>query len=235
MKNYTWTATEILRHLGSDGNVKSVNSSRWETVILYGQPVRRVLEKNGQPLDAAERRKQQEKFDKQTAKLEKESPAELARRQAKEDKERADERKFLREIPDIYNFRIVRQDQVDGHDAWVISATPKPDYKPKNSDAKPLLKIKGEIWIDKAEYQWVKLDAETIDTISFGWFLARLSAGSKLEFEQARVNGQIWLPKREYVRATARLGLIKKFAIEQELTWSDFHKFQADSKVVATQ
>src|SRR5947207_3211203 len=105
---------------------------------------------------------------------------------------------------------------MDGHDVWVISATPKPGYKLRHSDAKPLLKIKGELWIDKLEYQWARVEAESIDTISFGWFLARLSPGSKLIFEQSRVNDEVWLPKRQYVRASARLGLVKTLAMEQE-------------------
>jgi len=124
---------------------------------------------------------------------------------------------------------------VDGHDAWVIAATPKPDYRPKLHDTKPLMKIKGKVWIDKAEYQWVRLEAETTDTISFGLFLARLSPGARLVFEQTRVNDEVWLPKREYTSGSGRLGLVKKIAMEQELTWSNYRKFQVNSKVVASQ
>jgi hypothetical protein len=235
MKNYTWTAKETERHLDSNGAVKSQDSSRWETVILYGEPFRRMLERHGKPLSPDDQKKEQEKLDSKAAKFERETPDDRAHRVAKQEKEREKEREFLREVPDIFDFRMVRNDKVDGRDVWVIAATPKADYQPRHSDAKPLLKIKGELWIDKAEYQWVRLEAETIDTISFGWFLARLSAGSKLVFEQARVNDEVWLPKREYVRGSARLGLIKKLSMEQEITWSNFRKFQAESKVVAEQ
>ena len=192
-----------------------------------------MLERHGKPLSPDEQKKEQEKLDSKAAKFERETPDDRAHRVAKQEKEREKEREFLREVPDIFDFRIVRNDNVDGREVWVIAATPKADYQPRHSDAKPLLKIKGELWIDKAEYQWVRLEAETIDTISFGWFLARLSAGSKLVFEQARVNDEVWLPKREYVRGSARLGLIKKLSMEQEVTWSNFRKFQAESRVVA--
>jgi len=235
MKNYTWTAKETERNLDSKRAVRSQDSSRWETVILYGEPFRRMLERHGKPLSPGEQKKEQEKLDGKVAKFETETPDERARRLAKREKEREKEREFLREVPDIFDFRIVRDDKVDGHDVWVIAANPKPDYKPRHSDAKPLLKIKGELWIDKTEYQWVRLEAETIDTISFGWFLARLSPGSRLVFEQSRVNDEVWLPKREYVRGSARLGLIKKLSMEQEVTWSNFRKFQAESRVVAEQ
>ncbi len=235
MKNYTWTAKETNKSLDSNGKVKSEKSERWETVILYGEPFRRMLERNGKSLTPEEQRKEQEKLDKSTAKFANESDSEREKRLAKQEREREKDREFLREVPDMFNFRIERSDKVDGRDVWVISANPKPNYTPKRSDAKPLLKVKGELWIDKAEYQWVRLEAETIDTISFGLFLVRLSPGSKLIFEQSRVNDEVWMPKREWVRGGARLGLIKKVSMEQEVTWSNFRKFSADSKVVAVE
>jgi hypothetical protein len=235
MKDYTWTAQETDRHLDSSGKVQSAESQRWETTILYGEPFRHMLARNGKPLSAEEQRKERRRLDKETAKFERETPEERTRRLAKIDKDRLKDREFLREIPDLYNFRIVRDGQVDGHAVWVIAATPKTGYTPKSSDAKPLTKIKGELWVDKAEYQWVRLEAETIDTISFGWILARLNPGSKLLFEQMRVNNDVWLPKREVVGGSGRVALLKKIALEQEVTWSDYRKFQVDSKVVAIQ
>src|SRR5258708_4180855 len=235
MKDYTWTAQETDRHLDSNAKVQSIESKRWETTILYGEPFRRLLARNGKPLSAEEQGKEQLGRDKEPAKFEQETLDERTRRLAKLEKDRAKEREFLREIPDVYNFRIVRDDQVDGHAVWVIAATPKPGYTPRHSDAKPLTKIKGELWVDKAEFQWVRLEAETIDTISFGWILARLNPGSRLVFEQTRVNNDLWLPKRELVRGSGRVALLKKIALEQEVTWSNYHKFQADSKVVTVE
>jgi hypothetical protein len=88
------------------------------------------------------------------------------------------------------------------------------------------------MWIDKAEYQWVRLEAETTDVISYGVFLARLNPGAKLVFEQARVNDEVWLPRREWVRGSGRIGLVKKLAVEEEVTWSGYRKFSAESKIV---
>ena len=235
MQNYTWTAKRTERNLDSDGNVKSQKSSRWETVILYGVAFRRVIERDGKPLPPDEQRKEQEKLDEKAAKFASESDSDREKRLAKREKERQKELEFLREIPDIYDFQIERSDKVEGRDVWVISATPKANYTPKNSDAKVLQKMKGELWIDKTEYQWVRLEVETIDTISFGLVLFRLSPGSKLTFEQARVNDEVWLPKRQWVRGGARIALLKKLSEEDEVTWSNFRKFSADSKVVAVE
>jgi hypothetical protein len=235
MQDYTWVARNMERHLDSRGKTKSVETEAWETLILYGEPHRRIIERDGKPLSGSEQRKQQEKLDKAVAKLERETPDQRQRRLQELEKDRAKDREFLREIPDLYDFRLEGDAKVDGYDTWVISATPKANYRPTLRDAKPLLKIKGKLWIDKAEYQWVRLEAETTDTISFGLFLARLSPGAKLVFEQTRVNDEIWLPKREFTSGSGRLGLVMKVAMEQELTWSSYRKFQVESKVVSEQ
>ena len=184
---------------------------------------------------ADDQRAEQQKLDKAVAKLERESPEQRQRRAADYEKQREKDREFLRDVPSLFDFKLLGDEKIDGHDAWMISATPKPGAQPKHSDAKPLLKIQAKVWIDKAEYQWVRLEAETTATISFGLFIARLAPGARLEFEQARVNDEVWLPKRELVRGAARLGLVKKFSLEQEVTWNNYRKFQVDSKVVATE
>jgi hypothetical protein len=235
MRDYTWIARVSERRLDSNGKVKSEDTRAWETVVFSGEPYRRNLERNGKPLSAAEQQSEQEKLDKAVAKLQRETPAQKERRLAEYEKQRRKDREFLREIPDSYDFRLEADTAVDGHGVWVISATPKAGYQPKLRDARPLQKIKGKIWIDKVEYQWVRLEAETTDTISYGVFLARLNPGAKLVFEQTRVNDEVWLPKREFVRGSGRVGLLKKVAMEEELTWNNYRKFRVESKVLSSQ
>ncbi len=90
----------------------------------------------------------------------------------------------------------------------MIVGTPKPGYHPKDRDAKALDKIRGKLWVDKSNYQWVRLEAESTGTISFGLFLARLNPGAKVVFEQTRVNDEVWLPKHMFLKGTGKLGLL---------------------------
>jgi hypothetical protein len=235
MKDYTWIARQTDRDLDSSGRVKSQKTEQWETVVIYGEPHHRIIERDGKPLSPQDQRKEQAKLDQAVAKREQETPEQRARREADYEKQREKDREFLREVPDLFDFKLLGEEKIDGHDVWVISATPKPDAQPKRGEAKPLLKVRAKVWIDKSEYQWVRLEAETTATISFGLFIARLAPGAKLEFEQTRVNDEVWLPKRELVRGAARLGLVKKLVGEEETTWNNYRKFQVDSKVVAVQ
>jgi len=78
----------------------------------------------------------------------------------------------------------------------------------------------------------VRVEAETTATISFGVFLARLNPGARLVFEQARVNDEIWLPRREFLSGSGRIGMLKRLAESDEILWSNYRKFQVDSRVL---
>src|SRR5580704_8231007 len=80
MKDYTWLAHETERNLDSKGAVKSEKRETWETLVLYGQPHRRILERDGKPLPPDEQRKEQAKLDKLAAKLENETAEQRQRR-----------------------------------------------------------------------------------------------------------------------------------------------------------
>ena len=90
------------------------------------------------------------------------------------------------------------------------------------------------MWISKSDSQWVKVEAESIDTITFGLILARVAKGARIRIEQTRVNNEVWLPLRIDILASARLALFKTFHGEVEVTYRDYKKFQADSRIVAT-
>jgi len=115
---------------------------------------------------------------------------------------------------------------------WIIRALPKPGYKPKLKRADLLTKLRGTIWVDQADYQWVKAEVEVIDPISFGWGLVRLEPGSILNFEQVRVNDEVWLPAHISVRAGARIAFLRKLREELDITYRDYKKFQADSRII---
>lgn len=233
MKDYTWRARSVERHFDSRGRVESTKRETWETLVLDGQPHRRMLERDDQPLSPQEERNEQKKLDQAASRLSSETPAEKQRRLAETEKRRKREFAFLSEIPDLFDLRLEGESTVDGRPVWVVSGTPRRGAQPKSRDAKMLLKMRGRMWIDKVTYQWAKVEAETTDTISWGWFLARLNPGARLTFEQTEVNSETWLPKRLFVAGSGRVGLVKRLSEDQEIQWSNYRRFSVDSKVLA--
>lgn len=233
-KDYTYRSRSVTKETDGAGRLKSTSSRTYDVLMVYGRPYMRLVEKDDKPLNASEERKQQERLDKTSAKRRAEAEDPNSKERHDYEKRRADERKFLNEIPEAYAFTIAGEEMVSGKPAWVITAEPKSGYQPRDSRAKMFTKIRGKLWIDKAEYQWVKIQAEVTDTISFGFFLARLSRGSSLRFESTRVNDEVWLPSHAEIAIDARLALVKKIRAGQETTFWNYRKFQTDSRVVTT-
>lgn len=229
---YTCLERREERRLDSSGSVKSKESSTWDVTLLEGSPYRRLVARDDRPLSADDQRKEEEKLRKSIEDRKRETPQDRERRLADWERRRRRQREPLKEMLEAFDFRLAGEEAINGGEAYVIDAAPKKGYKPKLPSAAYFPKIKGRFWIDKTDYQWIKLEAETLDTISFAGFLLRLAKGSRLTLEQERVNREIWLPKRVVVEAAGRVLLVKSIRLWLELTYSQYRKFQVDSKVV---
>jgi len=231
LHDYTYIEREEEHRLDGSGQIKKVESRTREVLEIYGEPVERLIAKDDKPLSPGEAEKEEDRITKITDKRKNESESDRRKRLEKEEKEREEERKFVLEIADAFSFRLVGSETLDGRDTWVIEGNPRPDYHPKERSTKLVSKFKGRVWIDKSEAQWVKLDITAIDSISVGWFLARIQKGMHIVAEQTKVNDEVWLPKHLAVRVDARLALLKKYNEDVEETFRDYKKFHADSKI----
>jgi hypothetical protein len=230
-RDYTFIERVEQHHLDSHGGVKKIESRTMEVLDLYGEEVARLTAKDDKPLPPNEVKKEEDKIQKVIDKRKNESEEDRRKRLEKEDKAREEDRKFVLEIADAFNFRLVGSETIDGRDAWVLEGDPRPGYEPKTRGAKMLSKFKGRVWIDKIEDQWVKLDITAIDTLSIGFVLARVHKGTRIVAEQTKVNDEVWLPKHVQLHLDARVALFKSFDEDVEMTYRDYKKFRVDTKI----
>jgi hypothetical protein len=230
-KNYTYQEREQDREFDARGSVTKAEAETNEIMILAGRPYHKLVAKNDKPLPEKDARKEDEKMDRELARRESMS----AQERANMEKKREESRKFLREVPDAFKFTLAGEQNISGKPAWVIDAEPNPGFQPKTMQGRILSKIRGKIWIDEGEYQWVKADMQVLDTISLGMALFRISPGGAIHFEQKRINDEVWLPERIQIRADARLAYVKKVRTEIDITYKDYKKFQTDAKIVSVE
>jgi len=229
LRNYTYTQREEERKLDGDGKVKKVESRTSEILVVYGEHIERLIAKDDKPLSPEDAKREDERIEKITEKRKNESEHDRRDRLEEEAKRREDGRKFVREIADAYDFRLTGSEPVDERETWVLEAEPRADYQPKSREARMLPKLKGRIWIDKADLQWKRFDITTIDTISVGLFLARIHKGTHVVVETTRVNDEVWLPKHVIVHVDARVALLKSFNQDVEQTFRDYKRFRTDA------
>jgi hypothetical protein len=231
LRNYTYIERQEEHKLDSNGNVAKIEIRTSEILEIYGEEVEKLIAKDDKPLSEQDGKKEDEKIQKIIDKRKGESESDRRKRQEKEEKEREDDRKFVLEIADAFDFRLVGSETIDRHDCWVLAAEPHPGYQPKHRDAKLLSKFHGRVWIDKEEGQWVKLDITALDTLTFGLFLARIHKGARVEVDLTEVNREVWLPKHVQFRVDARVALLKNYREDVEQTFRDYKKFRTESKI----
>jgi hypothetical protein len=229
--NYAFTEFVEDKKLDGDGRVKESESRKYEIIFLYEEPFRRLIERNGRPVEGKEKQKEEERYNKEAAKRARESESARRKRAAERQKDEEQARKFLKEVPEAYDFTLLGEEVRGGRPCWVISATPRAGYKPYDLRTRILPKMRGTIWIDQEQYQWVRAEAETLDTISFGLVLARLSKGATMEFETLRINDEVWLPKTVHARIVGRLALLKSIRQDVTIRYSDYRKFQTETRM----
>ena len=233
-REYTYLERQEQHELDASGKPTKTEVNEYEHVSLYGESHRRHISKDGKPLPAKDAQREKEKLDKIIEARKKESGSDRAKRLAEADRRAERRRRFSRQIPDIYDFTMQGEEKLGGRNVWVIKAQPKPGHRASDAMTRAMAKMHGTFWIDKATNQLVKLDAEALDTVSFGIFFVRLNKGARFIVEQTRVNEEVWLPKRVQAALDARIAVVKKFRAQIDVTFSNYRKFQSDSRIVDT-
>jgi hypothetical protein len=232
LRDYTYIERDEEQKLDGKGDVKSIDVNTYEVMELYGEQVQRLIEKDGKPLDAEESAKEEKKIQKIIDKRKNESEADRRKRAEKEEKDREEGRKFVHEIADAYDFKLVGTELAGQREAWVIDGEPRPGFVPHMKDSKFLSKLRGRVWIDKDDLQLAKMEVECLDTISWGLFLARVHKGTRVMLEQTRVNDEVWLPLHFTAKIDVRVALLKEYNVNLEQTFRDYKKFRTSTKIV---
>jgi hypothetical protein len=212
--HYTYVERDEDRRLNSLGQVKSENVDVTRMIVVNGARFEQLMEHNGQLPSAKEQSKRDEDLDK----LKHETPDEQTARLRKDQ----DNRAFLRDVIEAFDFRLVDEEMVGGRAAYVLQATPHPGYHAHGKYGKMFSKVEGKLWVDKQDFGWIKVDGRVTQSFSMGLFVARVERGSHIVLEQTCVGDGVWVPKRLEVRATARILFLKSLGIERIVTYSDY-------------
>jgi hypothetical protein len=212
--HYTYTERDEDRRLNSLGQVKSENVDISRMILVNGARFEQLIEHNGQLPSTKDQRKSNEDLDR----LRHETPDEQTARLRKDQENRA----FLRDVLEAFDFHLIGEEIVGGRPAYVLHATPHPGYHAHGKYAKMFSKVEGKLWVDKQDFGWIKVDGQVTQSFSMGLILARVERGSHIILEQTCVGDAVWVPKRIEVRATARILFLKSLGIERILTYSDY-------------
>ena len=201
----------------------STTSRTYEVTIIDGSPYSRLVAVNDEALSPDQRAREDRKLRRVTEKRAKESRSQRAKRLAQYQDGRNRIFNLLRAMASAFDFRIQGEARLEGRDVYVIAATPRPGYTPTSRETRILTGMRGKLWIDRNDDRWVKVEAEVVKPVPFGWFLAKVNPGTSFVVVQSQVANGVWLPQRLRVEVKAKVLMFPKGYIHEE-TYRDYHQ-----------
>jgi hypothetical protein len=214
---YDFTERDVI----TKGGKRSVNT--YEVLMIDGSPYNRVIAVNDRPLSSQQAAEENRKLEQEIQRRSNESRAARRKRVAEYQKERRQNHALMNQMAKAFNFSLVGEDTVNGRRCFVLNATPKPGYNPPNRDTEVLTGMRGKMWIDTQQYQWVKVRAQVFRPVSFGLFFASVKPGTEFTLEQKPVEGSLWLPSHFYMAVNARVLFWSRHSSDDESYWS-YHR-----------
>lgn len=229
-----WAVAPLYSYVSRNANPPQQTAKTYEISMIQGSPYRKLVAEDDKPLTESMRNQEEEKFLREMRKREHESEAERRRRMAKYHEDRERDHIMLTEIANAFDYALIGEEAVQDYTAWVVQGLPKPGYIAQSRDARVMAAMKVKLWIDKASYQWLKVQAEVLKPVSLFGALAKVGPGTRFELEQQPVGSNVWLPKHFTmdVRASA-LGFLSR-QISEDCTYKSYRRLAEPSAALRT-
>ncbi len=210
-ENYTYTSLQTIQDLDGNGRVKKTETDEFEEFYVNGHLIARMVKKDGKALDDSDLQKESERVTKLVEKAEKVPPDQPLDGQAIS----------VSRLLEIMDVRNPRRESYRGRPTIVFDFVGRKDAKTHGLAEDVSKKLQGTIWIDEADRQVAHLEVTFNDNFHIaGGLLASIQRGSSFYFDQALVNGELWLPTGGEGNIQARVLLVK--GIRQHITERDF-------------
>jgi hypothetical protein len=204
-ENYTYTSTQTTQDMDAAGKVTKTETVENDCFFVNGHAIERTVKKNGKPLDDHEQQKETGRVTKQVEKAEK-TP-----------------RDQPLEGPTISVGRVL--------ELMNVGVPRRKDAKTHGIAEDASKKVKGTIWVDEADREMAHLEAIFVDNFHIaGGLVVNLQKGSSFRFDQAPVNGGLWLPTAAEGNIQARVLLFKNARQHFAERDSDYKVFSVDTQ-----
>lgn len=233
--NRDWAVAPQFDFTEHDIIVKSGKTTEqsYEVLMIDGTPYDKLVSVNGRPLSAATAAQQDRDLQQEIARRQHESAATRDKRVAEYRRERQQDHELMSQMAKAFDYKLEGEETIGGRRCFVLAATPKPSYVPINRDTKVLKGMRGKLWIDEKDYQWVKVHAEVFRPVAFGLFIAHVQPGTEFTLENRPVEGNIWEPVHFEVKVNASILWWQRNSVDNE-TYSNYRRAGQQSMATST-
>jgi len=210
-ENYTYSSEMMQQDLDANGKVTKTETSESENFFVNGHAIERLVKKDGKALSDHDQQKETERVTKQVQKAEK-TPS---------DQPLEGQSIRISRVLEIMDIGTPRRENFRNRPTVVFDFVGRKDAKTHGLAEDASKKLKGTIWIDEADREVAHLEVTFYDNFHVaGGLLANVQKGTNFRFDQAPVDGALWLPTGGEGNLQLRVVLVK--GIRQHFTEHDY-------------
>ncbi len=184
--------------------------SQWVAQTGRGD-LRRVLERNGQPLSQEAQRRQMQAFAGDQAMQAKQ------RKAGQHDDSQAAQ--MLNMLPDAFLWTKTSEQGGD----TILQFTPNPHFHAPSYESRVFAAMQGEMTVNKVQHRIVSLKGRLIHDVKFGFgLLGELRAGGTFDVERRELSRGVWQITETHVHIAGRALLFKSISEQEDDEKSKF-------------
>jgi hypothetical protein len=171
-----FAANEKYAFIERDESLKNGRTASKTSQVVYidSSDYYMPLALDDRPLAPAAEKSEREKLQAEVARRGAETPEARRARIAKYTKARDANEALVRDFADAFTFDLLREENIDGRDAWVLSATARKRSGPLTLAAKVLSGMKGTVWVDKATFHTIRAECDVVTPVPVYGILAKV-------------------------------------------------------------
>ena len=184
---------------------------------------RRVIQRNGMPVSASDLMAQDNAYRERVAEMQRRPRTAVPTPQQRGER-------MINDVVDTLQFTLEGRAVRDGIQTVVIRFTPNADARPTTREGRMAQKFAGTVWIDEAQAEVMRVEAKTVDELSFGYgMVARLGEGTTALMIRRPIDTDIWMPTEIRLNGRGRAALgIRRLVIDFVVEWFDYRRLPVD-------
>jgi hypothetical protein len=223
VKQYAYREYKLALAFDKSGKPIERSTETWDVIGLEGSTYRKLIQRNDKPLNPKDQKREDDRLAAETARRRNETPEQRRKRLFSFEYNLSFQ---TGRMPELYDLDYGGEEDIDGRPAYIVRGMPKAGLQPTTDNDRELLNYRAKVWIDKQDYVTSRAELEVIGDHS------RMQKGSVLLGIDSRQDDGVWLAKEIRFRFDTRRFKMVNVHGETTFTYSDYHKFQVDSRLV---
>jgi hypothetical protein len=192
---------------------------------------RRLIEREGERVSApALARADREYVTRAQQILAERGGADQAARQVAEQRARSRGQTRIEDIVNTLEFKVAGRETYQSVPTVVVTFSGRPAARPQTREGRIAQKFQGKVWIHEALAEVMRVEAEAVESISFGFgIIARLNKGTTASLTRRPVEGGVWMPTEIRLSGRGRAALVRSLVLDFVLQWSDYRRLPGTS------